>query len=702
MGQGGTAGSPTPDHARAGAVKVKGDQVRSRTASPAPGALQARGLRKWWLDRSLRVKGLIVVALPLIALTGVGAANLVLQQNESGERAVSTSARNLAAAAQLVLADTVNAETGVRGYAATRDPLFLAPYDLALARIGAERRSLSQAAVAEGDGGQQRAVDVTMGRALSELAPLRSGVRSGIPAGTLRSGLERENTTMDLLRQQVASLADGPAALVIAQRSKITALQSRIEVLDIAGLILGLLAGLAGMALFASGIASRVAANQENARRLGEGQPLEPVTHAGDEIGRAADSHLVAGELLARRTAELTAARDTALKATQAKNTFLSSTSHELRTPLNSILGFAQLLQMSQLSDEDNDGVTRILGAGRHLLALINELIDIARIESGDLSLSVEPVLVGPLVEEASRLMAPIAAERSIAIIQDCAHPALAARADRQRLSQVLVNLISNAVKYNHRDGRITISCRAEGAGRAVIVVSDTGPGLSAENIERIFLPFERLGAERTAVEGTGIGLPLARSLTEAMGGQLTAVSVLGQGAAFTVSLPRAPDLVHVPAPAPAPEPPAAGRVRARAGISILYIEDNPANIELVSRFLHARPNTRLTSAASGRAGIECAARDRPDIILLDLHLPDLDGDEVLRELRADPATAAIPVAVLSADASRGVIHRLLAGGALAYLTKPIELAELAGLLDTFAARPQDQQAQRAVRITPA
>jgi signal transduction histidine kinase/ActR/RegA family two-component response regulator len=661
--------------------------VRSRTASPAPRAYQARGLRKWWLDRSLRAKGLIVVAVPLIALMGVGSANLVLQQRESAQRTVSINARSLATAASLMLADALNAETGVRGYAAARDPLFLAPYNLTLTRIGADRRSLRQAAAAEGDTRQQRAVDATTGAVLSELAQLRSAVRSGVSVGSFRPALEREKATMDRLRRQVGSLADGPAALVAIQHNKIIALQSRIKLLDIVGLVLGLLAGLAGVALFTSGIARRVAVEAANARRLGEGQPLEPIVHAGDEIGQLGESLFRAEALLASRAAELTAARDAAVQATQAKNTLLSSTSHELRTPLNSILGFAQLLQMSQLSDEDNDGVTRILGAGRHLLALINELIDIARIESGDLSLSVEPVLVRPLIEEAGQLMAPIAAERSIRIIQDCTHPALAVRADRQRLSQVLVNLISNAVKYNHRDGSITLSCRTEGTGHTVIVVSDTGPGLSPEHIERIFIPFERVGAEQTAVEGTGIGLPLARSLTEAMGGQLTASSVLGQGAAFTVSLPRAPDLVLVPAPGPAPDPPAAGpRARAGAAISILYIEDNQANVEVVSRFLHARPDARLTSAASGRAGLEYAAGDRPDLILLDLHLPDLHGDQVLSELKADPATAAIPVVVLSADASLGVIHRLLAGGALAYLTKPIELAELGALLDTFAA----------------
>jgi signal transduction histidine kinase/CheY-like chemotaxis protein len=557
-----------------------------------------------------------------------------------------------------------------------------------LTRIGAERDALREAAATAGAAGQQRTVDATLGQVLAELAQLRSASSDGSPARNLPAALLNEKTTMDRLRGQVA----GPTAMVAVQRDKITAQQRRIELLDIAGLVLALLAGLAGVALFTSGIARRVSVNAENARRLGEGEPLEPVISAGDEIGRLAESHRRAEGLLARRAAELTEARDTAVRATQAKNSFLSSTSHELRTPLNAILGFAQLIQLSGLSAKDSDGVDRILGAGRHLLALINELIDIARIESGDLGMSLEPVLVRPVIEESCRLMAPIAAGRSIRISTGNAHPALAVFADWQRLAQILVNLISNAVKYNHRNGTITISCHEHGAGQASIVVTDTGPGLAPDDLERIFIPFERLGAERTAVEGTGIRLPLAKALTEAMGGQLTVSSVPGHGAAFTVSLTRAPDLIRIPGPSPAPASLTAGpHPPARTALSILSIVDNPANLEVIARYLRGRPHTTLRSAISGRAGIECAIQDAPDIILLDLHLPDLNGEEVLNELKADPATAGIPVIVLSADASRGIIRRLLAGGAFAYLTKPIELADLGELLDTCAAAPAQQ-----------
>ena len=351
---------------------------------------------------------------------------------------------------------------------------------------------------------------------------------------------------MDLLRRQIASLTAGPIVASVTQHNNVVRLATIIDVIDAIGLALGLLAGLAGVALFTSGISSRVGANALNAVRLGAGQRLEPAPRAGDEIGWLSESLTRAEGLLASRNAELTTAMHMATSATQAKNSFLSSTSHELRTPLNSILGFTQLLEMSELCEEDADSVERILGAGRHLLALINELIDIARIESGDLSLSLEPVLVRSVIEETSELMGPIAAERSIRIIQQCIRPALAVQADRQRFSQVLVNLISNAVKYNHRDGTITISCREDSASEASIVVSDTGPGISSENIDRIFVPFERLGAETTAVEGTGIGLPLARALTDAMSGRLAASSVVGQGSVFTLTLPRIPDLVHV------------------------------------------------------------------------------------------------------------------------------------------------------------
>jgi CheY-like chemotaxis protein len=363
------------------------------------------------------------------------------------------------------------------------------------------------------------------------------------------------------------------------------------------------------------------------------------------------------------------------------------------------------LLRMSDLSDEDRDGAERIIGAGRHLLVLINELIDIARIESGEISLSLEPVPVVALIEEVSQLIGPLAAERSITITGDCQRPGLAARADRQRVSQVLLNLASNAVKYCYRGGTITFSCRQD-AEYASVVVSDTGPGLAQADLERIFVPFERLGAEQAGIEGTGIGLPLSRTLTEAMGGQLRAASVLGEGSAFTISLPRAPDLTPVPPADPVMALPAGPRSPAQTALSILYIEDHPANIEVITRLLRRRPNTKLLSATSGREGIQSAIHAVPDLILLDLDLPDIPGEQVLRELHAAPSTAAIPVVILSADAAPGVIRRILAAGVFAYLTKPVDLVQLSVLLDSFAAparqpHPHNDAVTRSPRAMP-
>ena len=644
-------------------------------------------MAQWWLNRTVRAKGMIVVAVPLLTLIAVTVASLMLQGKEQRQRAASRAAFALTTASDQVVADAVNAETAIRGYVATGSPVFLGPYLGARNRLPADLATLRASAAAEGTTqAAARQVSATAGQVMTELARLRAEVAAGIPARSLRAGLLASKATMDTLQAQVTRMNAAPTAVRLSGSTAIGRLESAIDVVSYIGLGLGLLAGMAGVALFATGISRRVVTAAANAGRLGAGETLVPVPGSRDEIGRLAAALVRADGLLTTREAELTEARDGALRATQAKNAFLSSTRHELRTPLNSVLGFTQLLQLSDLSPEDRDGVDRILTAGRHLLALINELVDIARIESGDFSLSVEPVSVLPLIREACQLMEPLAAQRGITIRYEQEDPELAVRADRQRLSQVLVNLISNAVKYNREGGTITVSCQVTaGAGQVSITVADTGPGISAGDLERVFVPFERLGAEQTAIEGTGIGLPLARAFAEAMSGKLTASSVPGQGSAFTLTLPRSQDMYPVPAASPVPPLlPAASQDGARH--RVLYIEDNPANIEVVSRFLRTRPNIVLERATTGRTGPEQAVRNPPDLILLDMHLPDLRGDEVLQRLKAEPATAAVPTAILSAVAAPAVIRRMRDNGVISYLTKPLNLTELGHLLDTHLA----------------
>ena len=636
---------------------------------------------------------MMVLAVPLIALVGVTSSSLSLQYTERQMRAEGIASSALTNAGNQLLTDALNAETGIRGYAATGETPFLQPYNTAVAYVPKDLATLGAAATAERDSASERTVAATATKVMADLERLRSGIATGISSGALRQQMAADKSTMDRLRRQIASLTSGPAASLLPRRAVINHMENEIDVLNVVGLVLGILAGMTGGLLFTSGISRRVAEAVTNAGRLGAGQDLEPVHAAGDEFGQLAGALTRAkvlldsrAALLDRRADELTAARDEAVRATQAKNAFLSNTSHELRTPLNAVLGFTQLLQLSDLGHDDRESVERILSAGRHLLALINELIDIARIESGGFSLSVEPVQVRLLVEETCQLMAPLAAERSVTVGQYCPEPGLAVHADRQRFGQVLLNLVNNAIKYNRQGGDVSVTCLADGPDRASVVVTDTGPGISPGNLERIFVPFERLGAEQTGIEGTGIGLPLALALARAMGGQLTAASAVGEGSSFTVTLPRAPDMIPVHDDHAVPVPRAAPSSQGSGTVRVLYIEDNPANIEVVSRFVKSRPAVHLQSARTGRAGLERASREVPDLVLLDLHLPDIGGCEVLKRLKAEPATADIPVAILTAEAAPAVIRDMRDGGAIAYLTKPLDLTELGELLDAIAA----------------
>jgi signal transduction histidine kinase/CheY-like chemotaxis protein len=381
-------------------------------------------------------------------------------------------------------------------------------------------------------------------------------------------------------------------------------------------------------------------------------------------------------------------AREAAETANRSKSEFLSRMSHELRTPLNAVLGFAQLLETEDLSASDHDSVKQILRGGRHLLDLINEVLDITRIESGTFQLSAEPVLASEVLADVVELTRPLAAQSNIHLITGAAAGGCDKHvlADRQRLKQVLLNLVSNAIKYNRPGGSVALSCQGAGPSSLRIKVHDTGPGIRPEHLGLLFTPFERLGAEQTSVEGTGIGLALSRRLAEAMGGTLDVETTLGQGTTFWVELPVVEGPVEryarLNGDEGVPRPTAA-----RPTKKILYIEDNISNLRLVERILARDDDIELVSAMQGRLGPELAREHQPALILLDLHLPDISGHEVLRQLRDDPLTSGIPVVVVSADATAGQIRRLLAEGAFAYLTKPLDVGELRGLVDSISER---------------
>ncbi|HEX2187664.1 MAG TPA: PAS domain S-box protein [Longimicrobiaceae bacterium] len=393
--------------------------------------------------------------------------------------------------------------------------------------------------------------------------------------------------------------------------------------------------------------------------------------------------------------AALRAAKEEAEEANRAKSEFLSRMSHELRTPMNSILGFAQVLARRSPTPEQQRSVEQILRAGAHLLNLINEVLDIARIEADRQPLSLEPVRVDSAVAEALSLIRPLAAEHGCRLEEPEGAPGVFVHADRQRLTQVLLNLLSNAVKYNRPGGRVRVAVdeappAGEGRpGRVRIAVHDTGRGIAPDDMAELFVPFARLGAERLEVEGTGLGLALSRRLAEAMDGSLSAESAPGEGSVFTLELPAAADpLVRVAALPAAVARPAAGDGAGRPA-TLLYVEDNLANLALMETLFASRGEITLLTAMQAGVGLYLAWERAPDLVLLDLHLPDLPGDEVLRRLRADPRTARTPVLVISADATPGGVERLLAAGADEYLTKPLDLdAFLAAVDRLLAASP--------------
>ena len=377
----------------------------------------------------------------------------------------------------------------------------------------------------------------------------------------------------------------------------------------------------------------------------------------------------------ARIEKELREAKAEADRANHAKSEFLSRMSHELRTPLNAILGFGQLLERQNPTETQQSRIGHIIGAGRHLLNLINEVLDISRVETGNLQLSLEPVGLADALEEALSLMRPMAAERGIELSASAPDGDQFVMADRQRLKQVLLNLLTNAVKYTPIDGKVSVASEETATGTVRIVVSDTGVGISRDKLARLFTPFDRLGAEQTGVEGTGLGLALCQRLTHAMNGSIGANSIPGEGSTFWLELARADSpLQHLRSVKRDVPERAAGSDAKKT--TILYVEDNLSNLSLIEQVLAEQPDIQLITAMQGLLGIELARRHSPDLILLDLHLPDVAGWDVLSRLQRDEATRDIPVVIISADATSRQLKRLMAAGARAYLTKPLDMPE--------------------------
>ena len=409
-----------------------------------------------------------------------------------------------------------------------------------------------------------------------------------------------------------------------------------------------------------------------------------------DPAGNARGFAKLTRDLTERRQVEeaLTRAKGAAEKANLAKSDFLSSMSHELRSPLNAILGFAQLMEsdVTPVTASQKGSIAEILRAGWYLLELINEILDLAQIESGKLSLSQEPTSLAEVILECQAMIEPQAQKGGIETSFPRFDLPCFVLADRTRLKQVLLNLLSNAVKYNHPGGTVVLECVPRGPDRMRLSVKDTGAGLTAEKISQLFQPFNRLGQERGAVQGTGIGLVMSKRLVELMGGVIGVESTVGVGSVFWCEIGSVdgPQLLEVEVETA--QPASVAQTQARQGVplrTLLYVEDNPANLKLVEQLIARRPTMRLLSARDGSMGIQLARANQPEVILMDINLPGISGFEALKILRDDTETAHIPVLALSANAMPRDIEKGLEAGFFSYLTKPIKVVEFMASLDS-------------------
>jgi signal transduction histidine kinase/FixJ family two-component response regulator len=549
------------------------------------------------------------------------------------------------------LSDLKDAETGQRGFALTGDEAFLEPYlavhDTINARLETLRSMISI-------GAAQDHLDAIAGLTKVRLVELAESIemrrRHDIEGTIALVATGQGKRTMDAIRAEMAGVVRIERDALTQNEQVLKSKMRALFVIICAASVFTLLAPL----LFA------YVMYRESQDRVKALVHLETV-----------------------RLLEVQGELNTQLQlANLAKSDFLSSMSHELRTPLNAILGFAQLLEMGSPSPPQERSIGQILKAGWHLLALINEILDLSLIESGKMSLSLESVALADVMLECQSMIEPQAQKRGIRVAFPRFDTPVFVKADRMRIKQVLINLLSNAIKYNNADGTVSVSFATDHDGRVRISVSDTGAGLTPDNLNQLFQPFNRLGQEGLAEEGTGVGLVVCKRLTELMGGAIGVESTVGKGCVFWIDLdvaedPHAGAIVDLPA--------VVARLNARPDAqlhTLLYVEDNPANLMLVEQLIERRPDFRLLTARDGQRGVELARAARPAVIFMDINLPGISGIDALKILAADPATAHIPVIALSASVMPRDIERGMEAGFVRYLTKPIKLPEFMDALD--------------------
>jgi len=630
-------------------------------------------LMSTWNDWPLTRKSVVVVAGPLLLLLfSLMAIYGLERQTAQAEEDVR---RTLQIVSDLHEAHSLLAETaaGVRGYVLVNQTNFLEPYYDAEPRLLGVVERLAERAEQGSRGARYAALVPLFQKKLTGWQTLLQGQANADP-DWLQARMIEGKHTLDLLRTELRVLGAEERSELEARTAKATTLRQRNLAITLAFALLGGLGAVLSAGVLAGSLSRRLRHLAAEASRLGAGVDMPaPARFEADELGQVRERLHAAGTLLRARAAQLEEARRDAETANGAKTEFLSRMSHELRTPLNAILGYAQILV-----DDDPEARAGRFGrhietAGRHLLGLITEVLDVARIEAGALTIDTRPVALRSALSETLDLLRPQAEGASIQLDSLPEGMAVSVLADPQRLRQVLLNLIGNAIKFNRPQGRVQFDI-AQREALVEIGVRSEGAGLDPSACERLFRPFERIESTATGIEGTGLGLALSKRLIEAMSGQIGVTSAPGHGSRFWIRLPITQAFRSESAPSQVLA------TQDTATRNLLLVEDNASNRALLETLFERRPRWRLSPATSlGEARLQLSQQVF-DAVLLDLRLPDGDGASLL--LEPPLSDHRIPVLVLSADATEASKQRLLALGARGFLTKPLDVRAFFGELD--------------------
>lgn len=621
---------------------------------------------QYWQDLPLGFKGSFVITLPLLVLlASLGSLYQREQASSQLENKLKLALQNQRDI-QTVHSQLLEASTGVRDYLLTGDKHFLGIFY----RI---ERTLPNTLTAL----QSQLENDTQQTRLSQIIPLvdqnlhdlraLSNHETDIASDQLIAKFKSQVSSLDHLRKEIERLNEEEARLVAKDQAEVFSQRQNNIVLTLIAAIAGIIGSFLGVMLFSRTIVNRVRLLRNSAEHLAKAEALDLPKQSKDELGQLSDELEHASQLLAKTMSDALHAKKLAEEANASKSMFLSRTSHELRTPLNAILGFAQLLEQDLAQGSQRESVSRIIAAGQHLLKLINEVLEIARIESGELQLELVPVNIALLIEEAVTFISPIGNIRDIDIQSEC-EPNVWALANRQKLLQVVLNLLSNALKYGPPNATVRISVNKQNEN-VVIAVLDEGHGIPKTLRDRLFTPFDRLGAENTKVEGTGLGLSLSKQLVNAMQGS---IQVSDQQSLFSVVLQAAPPQSTSPSPNITQAQFVIDTAEPRR---ILYVEDNISNIALIEAIIKRQRSFKLDTAKSIREAKDYLHQQTPDIALIDLDLPDGAGDTLVTHIQSTQTLSHIPIVILSADARNERIESLMAMGVKAYLTKPLDIS---------------------------